>query len=158
MKANITRRDFLNGAALVVGAAIVPDALGSMLDGPALAQNAPGYYPPALTGLRGSTDASFQAAHQLRDDAFWQHAPKPTDTGEEFDSIVVGGGISGLSSSIFLSSLRGTLSSHPLSTTTTTLAVTPSRNEFLGTVGCSGYGGTYSIESPDPYSPRREIA
>ena len=70
MKANITRRDFLNGAALVVGAAIVPDALGSILDGPALAQNAPGYYPPALTGLRGSTDASFQSAHQLRDDTF----------------------------------------------------------------------------------------
>ena len=46
MKASITRRDFLNGAALVVGAAIVPDALGSILDGPALAQNAPGYYPP----------------------------------------------------------------------------------------------------------------
>ena len=41
----------------------------------AFAQDAPGYYPPALTGMRGSHDGSFDVAHALRDGNFWQYAP-----------------------------------------------------------------------------------
>ena len=51
---SITRRDFLNGAALGVAAGLTPAAQIA-------AQ--PGRYPPALTGLRGQHDGSFEAAH-----------------------------------------------------------------------------------------------
>jgi spermidine dehydrogenase len=97
----ITRRDFLNGLALgtatiacdplFTGAATLPPA-------PAAAQDAPGYYPPLLTGMRGSHPSSFEAAHALRDR---QPAPAPTDTGEQYDLIVVGAGISGLAAAHF---------------------------------------------------------
>jgi len=157
MKSNITRRDFLNGAALVVGATIVPDALGSILDGPTLAQNAPGYYPPALTGLRGSTDASFQSAHQLRDGDFWQKAPKPIDTGEEFDLIVVGGGISGLAAAYYFRQAAGPSSRVLVLENHDDFGGHARRNEFqVNGRTLLGYGGTYSIESPAPYSPQAQ--
>ena len=59
------------------------------------------YYPPALTGLRGSYDATYQYAHALRDDAFWDAAPKPSTATESYDLVVVGGGISGLAAAYF---------------------------------------------------------
>src|ERR1700730_13469975 len=93
----ITRRDFLNGIA--VGAAAVasgPLLAASLPD--LAAQAALGYYPPLLTGLRGSHPGSFEDAHTLRDGGTW---PAATDTGEEYDLIVVGGGISGLAAAHF---------------------------------------------------------
>src|SRR5271155_3322053 len=105
MDRKITRRDFMNGAAMTIGgAAISPGAhlfaqkLGST--GPEL-QNRPGYDPPALHGMRGSHQGSFEVAHSLRDGAFWRTAGKPIDTGESYDLVIVGGGISGLSSARF---------------------------------------------------------
>jgi spermidine dehydrogenase len=76
----ITRRDFLNGVALGIGstmsAAIVRDIPGGelLLEAAGLTQEAAGYYPPALTGMRGSHDGSFDASHALRDGRFWQRA------------------------------------------------------------------------------------
>src|ERR1700723_1061 len=101
----ITRRDFLNGLALGT-ATIACDPLfagvGAVPPAPAAAgagaQDAPGYYPPLLTGMRGSHPGSFEAAHALRDG---QPAPVPTDTGEQYDLIVVGAGISGLAAAHF---------------------------------------------------------
>ena len=94
----IARRDFLQGT--LVGAA-------SALSGPVLtalappanaavpaAQDRPGYYPPLLNGLRGSQPGSFEAAHALRDGA---PVAAAGDTGESYDLVVVGAGISGLS-------------------------------------------------------------
>src|SRR5450432_67817 len=103
MKRSITRRDFLNGVALTAGAAMMPWHLLAASD----AQNAPGYYPPALTGLRGSHPGAFDAAHSLRDGTFWDNAGKPEDTGETYDLIVVGGGISGLSAAHFYRKIAG---------------------------------------------------
>ena len=57
-------------------------------------ERAPGYYPPALTGMRGSHPGSFEVAHQLRDSKGWNEAA--TDTGESYDLVIVGDGISGL--------------------------------------------------------------
>ena len=59
----IARRDFLNGAAIAIGAALAGPAFGEQGE----AQDEPGYYPPALTGMRGSHPGSFEAAHRLRD-------------------------------------------------------------------------------------------
>ena len=101
----ITRRDFLDGVALAIGAGAVDRMLRQFM-APAFAagrapQDEPGYYPPALTGLRGNHVGSFEAAHRLRDREFWPQAGKITDTGETYDLVVVGGGISGLAAAHF---------------------------------------------------------
>ena len=86
MQRKITRRDFLNGVAVTAGAAMMPWDLsaaglgaGQAAVGP---ETSPNYYPPALTGMRGSHPGSFDAAHALRDGTFWDSAGKPEDTGE----------------------------------------------------------------------------
>ena len=82
MGRGITRRDFLNGVALTAGAAMLPPHLLAADMQAAREQSASDYYPPALTGLRGSHPGSFDAAHSLRDGTFWDHAGTPVDTGE----------------------------------------------------------------------------
>ena len=55
MHRRIPRRDFLNGLAVGSGSGLVaPRGLLALTDDFA-PEKAPGYYPPALTGLRGST-------------------------------------------------------------------------------------------------------
>ena len=88
----IDRRDFLNGVALTVGR----DALAARSSGlggrrRSLPRRPPGYYPPALTGLRGSHEGSYEVAHALKDGFFGKTAA-PSDTGESYDLVVVGGG------------------------------------------------------------------
>ena len=59
MTTSVTRRDFLDGIAIGVGAAAagaVWPGFAALADG---AQDAAGYYPPALTGLRGNQPGSF---------------------------------------------------------------------------------------------------
>jgi spermidine dehydrogenase len=97
MKQTITRRDFLNGAALTLaaGATLSPRDLLALEETTA----APGritsdYYPPVLTGMRGSHDGSYEVAHAMA----WR-GERPTETtvlDERYDLVVVGGGISGL--------------------------------------------------------------
>src|SRR5215831_13539870 len=93
MHRKITRRDFINGVAVTAGAAMMPWQLSARAASP---EKSPIYYPPALTGMRGSHPGSFETAHSLRDGTFWNAVGKPEDTGETYDLIVVGGGISGL--------------------------------------------------------------
>src|ERR1700687_5960402 len=103
--APITRRDFLNGIALAVGgaaaAALLAGAFAAAFDAAQAPQDAPGYYPPALTGLRGSHPGAYEAAHRLRDGDFWSQAGNLKQTDETYDLVVVGGGISGLAAAHF---------------------------------------------------------
>ena len=97
----ITRRDFVQGVAAggagVLAAALWPEAAGS--EPPAVpAQDAPGYYPPRLTGLRGSHPGSFEAAHSQRDG---QLLPQVRELDEEYELVVVGAGLSGLAAAHF---------------------------------------------------------
>ena len=99
MKQRITRRDFLNGAAatLATGAALSPRNLLALDEGPSgsMAGGRPSdYYPPSLTGMRGSHKGSFEVAHALA----WggQKPTEYTPLKEEYDLIIVGAGISGL--------------------------------------------------------------
>lgn len=58
MNRQITRRDFMNGAAMVIGAAMLPTAPAFGVANPLEPQNEPGYDPPVKTGLRGSHPGS----------------------------------------------------------------------------------------------------
>src|ERR1700688_4225639 len=151
MKRNITRRDFLNGVAVTAGAAMMPWHLFAAGDSDP--EKSPAYYPPALTGLRGSHPGSFDAAHSLRDGTFWDSAGAPQDTGETYDLIIVGGGISGLSAAHFYRKSAGANARILILDNHDDFGGHAKRNEFrVGNAFRLGFGGTYSIESPAPYS------
>jgi spermidine dehydrogenase len=96
----ITRRDFLNGVALtVVGSMLAPE-LAQAAQREFVPERAPDYYPPTRVGMRGSHAGSFEVAHQLRDRRQWDLSAA-TDTGESYDLVIVGGGLSGLSAAYF---------------------------------------------------------
>jgi spermidine dehydrogenase len=151
MHRNITRRDFLNGMAVTAAAALAPWQL--FAQGENVSQDSPNYYPPALTGLRGSHPGSFDAAHALRDATFWNTAGTPQDTGESYDLIVVGGGISGLSAAHFYRKSAGASARILVLDNHDDFGGHAKRNEFrVGDAFRLGFGGTFSIESPAPYS------
>jgi spermidine dehydrogenase len=152
MHRSITRRDFLNGVALTAGAALLPSPLLAMLE-EAEREKAADYYPPALTGLRGSHPGSFEVAHQLRDGSFWDSAGKPIDTGEQYDLVIVGGGISGLAAAHYFRKAAGEKARILILDNHDDFGGHAKRNEFtVGNRHLLGYGGTFSIESPAPYS------
>ena len=103
--APITRRDFLNGIPIAVGGAVAaglsPEYIAAAFADDPAPQDEPGYYPPALTGMRGSHPGSFEAAHACAT-ATSGRRPGMHDTGESYDLVVVGGGISGLVGGAFL--------------------------------------------------------
>jgi spermidine dehydrogenase len=155
MGAKITRRDFLNGVALAAGAAAIPAEMwaAAAADLQPEAQDAPGYYPPAKTGLRGSHVGSFETMHQVRDGVFWDEAPKPVDTGESYDLVIVGGGISGLAAAHFYRKTAGDKTRILILENHDDFGGHAKRNQFrAGDRMILGFGGTYSIESPSPYS------
>jgi spermidine dehydrogenase len=159
----ITRRDFLNGIAIGAAAAASGPLLAASSDPaaagavpgdaqlPPAAQDAFGYYPPLLTGLRGSHPGSFEDAHALRDGRSW---PAATDTGEEYDLIVVGGGISGLAAAHFYRAQTKANSRILILDNHDDFGGHAKRNEF----NLNGHlnllnGGTLEIDSPRPYGP-----
>jgi spermidine dehydrogenase len=150
----ITRRDFLDGVAIAIGGAasgaLSPRFIATAVAEEAAAQDAAGYYPPTLTGLRGSYPGSFDTAHALRDADFWQHAGAIAATGEDYDLVVVGGGISGLAAGHFYRARRPDariliLDNHD------DVGGHAKRNEFAlaGRLALMN-GGTYAIDSPRP--------
>ena len=103
MDRDITRRDFLNGMNLAVAGSLLSAPLSQSIAAleSSSAQMMPGYYPPTLEGLRGSHPGSFEVAHLMRDGARYDDPTDSADTGEEYDLVVVGGGISGLAAAHF---------------------------------------------------------
>jgi spermidine dehydrogenase len=153
MGANITRRDFFNGIALAAGASIIPPEMWAAAAADLEAQDAPGYYPPAKIGLRGSHVGSFETMHKVRDGDFWDTAPKPVDTGESYDLVIVGGGISGLAAAHFFRKSAGDKARVLILENHDDFGGHAKRNEFhTGNRMNLGFGGTFSIESPAPYS------
>jgi spermidine dehydrogenase len=151
----ITRRDFLNGAALLTTVAaaplLAPNPAAAQAPAALAAQDAPDYYPPLLTGMRGSHPGSFEAAHALRDGS---PQPAPTDSGEEYDLIVVGAGISGLSAAHFYRAGTSAKARILLLDNHDDFGGHAKRNEFhLGNQLHLMNGGTLEIDSPRPYSP-----
>jgi spermidine dehydrogenase len=148
MKGKITRRDFLNGTQVAIGAALLSpwtEVFGSQASKFALGAD---YYPPAKTGLRGSHDGSWETMHQRVTGATW---PKGSPE-EELDLVVVGGGISGLSAAHFYRKENPgarilILDNHD------DFGGHAKRNEFkVNGETRIGYGGTESIDTPSSYA------
>jgi spermidine dehydrogenase len=164
MRRKITRRDFLNGVSVRVGGAIV-GAIGAskifgvdtLLAAAALnelsAQDALGYYPPAKMGMRGNHDGTFTFAHLLRDGQSWNDLGKAAASGESYDLVVVGGGISGLAAAYFYRQRFGKNARILILDNHDDFGGHAKRNEFqAGGRTVLSYGGTQSIESPGKYS------
>jgi spermidine dehydrogenase len=164
VQAPIARRDFLNGMAWVAGAALVPTGVATALDpGPDasaeeyfLSQGIlpadPRYYPPALRGMRGSHPGSFEIGHALRDGSRWDGAA--ADSGEHYDLVIVGGGISGLAAAYFFRKFHGPQSKILVLDNHDDFGGHAKRNEFSNagrtTIAC---GGTLTIEELQLYTP-----
>ncbi|MEO6078557.1 MAG: NAD(P)-binding protein [Steroidobacteraceae bacterium] len=149
MHRTITRRDFVNGVAVGIGAL----GVGSRLHAAStFTQDQPGYYPPTKMGMRGSHDGSYDYAHPLRDGNFWKTASKPVDTKETFDLVVVGAGISGLAAAYYYRKAKPNakiliLDNHD------DFGGHAKRNEFqIGGRTLITNGGTQGISSPFDYS------
>ncbi len=99
----ITRRDFINGTLMVAGSSCVPS---DSTDQSAIAALDPTYYPPALTGLRGSHPGSNDHAHN-RAWAGFSDWGVTTELSESYDLVVVGGGLSGLAAAYFFQKRHG---------------------------------------------------
>src|ERR1700722_14420584 len=95
---HMSRRDFLNGVALTIASGLTPAAQLAA---------APARYPPALTGLRGQHDGSFEVAHAFARAGVDFHTDDAA-VAESYDLVVVGGGISGLAAAWYYRRAAGT--------------------------------------------------
>jgi spermidine dehydrogenase len=95
------RRDFLNSTLLASGAALLTGAtpLELLAESDWTGFSGTGDYARS----NGNTYEVMTAGHAIRDHIFDGKKTPVTDTGEIFDCLVVGGGISGLSSALFFS-------------------------------------------------------
>ena len=159
MNRGITRRDFLNGVAIAAGGTLVGGGMGTETLAAAAAldefapEKAADYYPPARMGLRGNHDGTFTFAHRLRDGEGADAFGEPVGTGESYDLIVVGGGISGLAAAYFFRKSAGKNTRILILDNHDDFGGHAKRNEFrAGGRLVLSYGGTQSIESPGKYS------
>ena len=148
----ITRRDFLNGVGLALTGSLAYPWFEALGQPAAFApEKAPGYYPPAKMGLRGSHDGSWEVAHALRDGKTWHTAT--VDPDEVYDLVVVGGGISGLSAAYFFRKAAGPNARILVLDNHDDFGGHAKRNEFRHADRLLiGYGGTQSIDGPAHYS------
>jgi spermidine dehydrogenase len=146
----ITRRDFLNGVAVALTGALVPPRWLAGSDGTSASAV---FYPPALTGMRGSHDGSYEVAHRLREPGFWEAVGAPVATGERYELVVVGAGLSGLTAAHHFRKEAGPQARILILDNHDDFGGHARRNEFtLAGRTVIGYGGSFSIDSPAPYS------
>ena len=140
MPSTISRRDFLNGTALVIAGGLTP--LAQLRADPGR------YYPPALTGMRGSHPGSFEVAHRVgREGKSFDISGLTVE--ESFDLVVVGGGISGLAAAWFYREAYGPGARILILDNHDDFGGHAKRNEFqVGDRLLIGYGGSESLQSP----------
>ncbi len=147
LDARITRRDFLDASLLAAGSALL------RRPAPLAASSAPAANPEweGYGGVgdyarsHGNTWEALTVAHDLRDGKLADARSRATDTGERYDLIVVGGGLSGLGAAWFFQKDRGghclVLDDHPM------MGGEAKRNEFevdgvhlIGPQGSNDFG------------------
>ena len=149
-KLNINRRDFMNGFAmsLTAGTALSPFELFAMNHQTSNEL----LYPPELIGMRGSHPGSFEVAHALaRNGARWAEPSNQTD--HDYDLVVVGGGISGLSAAYLYRQRHGRNSNILILDNHDDFGGHAKRNEFtVDGKQLICYGGSQSIAEPGSWS------
>ncbi|MGC2172507.1 MAG: NAD(P)-binding protein [Candidatus Sulfotelmatobacter sp.] len=126
---SICRRDFLNSTLLAAGGLLLAPLTPQQL----LAEDHwTGYGGVGdYANSNGNTFEVMNAGHQIRNGAFNSLPPDIIDTGEVFDCVVVGGGVSGLSAALFFKKYAGpklsclVLDNHPV------FGGEAKRNEFI---------------------------
>ena len=142
----ITRRDFLNGAALAAGAMGGEPAHAALPDAAAT---------PASADFGGQTLTAAAALHARRDGIQPPPWPGFRPGDEEVDLLVVGAGISGLSAAHLYRQHAG----RPVRVLLVDALPEPGghavRNEFTAGNGrrIIGYGGSEALDSPSLWSP-----
>jgi spermidine dehydrogenase len=148
MADKITRRDFLNGTQVAIGASLLTPWTEVFGSSASKFELGPGYYPPAKTGLRGSHVGSWETMHARVAGTTW----KSGAVEEDYDLVVVGGGISGLSAAHFYRR------EHP----SARILVLDNHDDFGGHAKRNeftvdgrtqiAYGGTEAIDTPSGYT------
>ncbi len=154
MNCPVTRRDFLNGVSIAITGSILASSWLNACSPHGISPGESGdYYPPELTGMRGSHEGSFEVAHQLRD-GFRVDPSAVTHTGETYDLAVVGGGISGLSAAYLFRKAAGPRAKILVLDNHDDFGGHATRNEFrYGDRLLIGYGGTQTLEDPANFPP-----
>lgn len=161
MGPGITRKDFFNATLLGVGGMLLHSAapaelLARLASSAGSSPRGGAHQEDPWTGYggvgdyarsNGNTRAVLEAAHRIRDGAYDRLTDEVTDTGEVFDLIVVGGGLSGLSAAYYFRKAVGErsrcliLENHPI------FGGEAKRNEFIvngvrliGPQGSNGFG------------------
>lgn len=149
----ISRRDFLDGVTMTVATSSIA-AKATLADAqepsePALPT------PPRRLGERGHHLGSNFAAHALRDGSFWPKVSGVRSTGETYDLVVVGGGISGLAAAVAYRQQAGAKCRILIIENHDDFGGHAKRNEFVTQSGrvLIGYGGSQSLQSPSYFSP-----
>ena len=153
MDRSISRRDMLSGMGFLAGSSLLP---GTALADAMLAAETTGHggvsYPPALTGLRGNHPGSFDIAHKLAREGHSDWGKALETDADLYDLIVVGAGVSGLSTAWFYQQTNPgarilILDNHD------DFGGHAKRNEMqAGDRTLIGYGGSQSLEAPSGYS------
>src|SRR5580692_6429334 len=161
MDCGITRRDFLNATLLASGGML----LNSVSPAELLAEQKASQEKSSddsWTGYggvgdyansNGNTRAVLEAGHQIRDGLFEGPAAGVVETGETYDLVVVGGGISGLAAALIFQRQAGpgksclVLDNHPI------FGGEAKRNEFLvDGHRLTAHQGSALFWPPYPYS------
>jgi len=149
MHCRITRRDVIRGIGVMSAGLALPGCLfGRDESAPEVDTD----YPPALTGMRGNHDGSFDVAHALGRGGRTDWGPVQKLDESVYDLVVVGGGISGLSAAHFYR--KGSPDARILIIENhDDFGGHAKRNEFqVGNRTLIGYGGSSFLQQPSGYS------
>jgi len=145
----IARRDFLNGVAIGVSSAVVAGLKNAQAQTPVSSDD----YPPLRSGLRGQYPDAVSEFERIRGGAYEKFSMPEVAAGEEYDLVIVGAGISGLSAAYFWRTALGNGQRVLILDNHDDIGGHAKRNEFhYKGKTFIGYGGTMGIATPFPYS------
>jgi len=153
MNKNITRRDFLNGVLIGAGALLLEFPAPRYLFAQPWSQfggyGGIGDYSTSY----GNTENVVHIAHKMRDGSYDKLSQNIIDTGEIFDLVIIGGGMSGLGAAFYFKKMARSgqkcliLENHPM------FGGESKRNEFLVNgqklIGPQGANSFVVIDEPD---------